>query len=102
MDNWIRNFMKHDVTVYAPDRFAYFPPEKKKLSWWKKLRGRFRMFWGFCPECNSDAPKMYDCKVCNWYTSSQNGMPIKPLKKMWWERFLQQYALPLPPKTDKP
>lgn len=25
----------------------------------------FRLFFGFCPNCNSDAPKKYTCKICN-------------------------------------
>lgn len=27
------------------------------LAWW-------RLLWGFCPECNSDAPELYTCLVC--------------------------------------
>jgi len=30
----------------------------------KLLLAKWRNFWGFCPECNSDAPEMYDCVVC--------------------------------------
>lgn len=52
------------------------------------LNGRFRMFWGLCPKCNSDAPELYDCNVCNWYTTSKHGMPNKYLKRIWWKRFM--------------
>lgn len=38
-------------------------------------RGRLRLNFGFCPQCNSDAPKLYDCPVCNWN---------KRQKALWW------------------
>ncbi len=42
------------------------------------IRGGFRLLFGFCPACNSDAPQMYDCTVCRW-----NWEP----KREWWKRF---------------
>lgn len=45
------------------------------IAWW-----RCRI-WGFCPECNSDAPKLWDCKICNWDTNSPFN--IKKRKKYW-------------------
>lgn len=29
--------------------------------------------WGFCPKCNSDAPDLYECPVCEWDTKSPFG-----------------------------
>lgn len=49
-----------------------------------ELRGRFRIFFGFCPACNSDAPKKQNCKVCNDFY----GVPDKGLKKTWWNNFI--------------
>lgn len=43
------------------------------------LRGRFRLLFGFCPNCNSDAPKIYDCKVC------EGGKYY--LQNYWWKKF---------------
>jgi len=57
----------------------------KKLL--KKLIGRWRLLFGFCPACNSDAPELYDCRVCNWYITSEMGMPTTETKKIWWEIF---------------
>lgn len=54
-----------------------------------KLRGKWRLFWGLCPACNSDAPELYDCTVCQWYRTSERGMPDKTIKQAWWERYLK-------------
>ena len=40
--------------------------------------GRFRLLFGFCPLCDSSAPKLYDCPVCEY-----NYAP----KMYWWDRF---------------
>lgn len=54
----------------------------------KLINGWVRVFiWGLCPKCNSDAPELYDCKVCNWYRTSDRGMPNKATKKEWWQKF---------------
>jgi len=36
---------------------------------------------GFCPECNSDAPKLYDCPVCNYSTGSPFNRTRR--KELW-------------------
>lgn len=30
------------------------------------LIGRYRMIWGWCPRCNSDAPAVDTCPVCRF------------------------------------
>lgn len=55
-----------------------------------KINGWWRLLFGFCPKCNSDAPELYDCKVCEWYRSSDKGMPNKATKKIWWSRFIHE------------
>lgn len=38
------------------------------MNIFKKINGWVRLYiWGVCPECNHDAPKLYDCKICNYY-----------------------------------
>lgn len=55
----------------------------------RRLVGRYRLFWGFCPECNSDAPKLYDCRICDAYGTSRQGYPVpEGTKRTWWARFL--------------
>lgn len=48
------------------------------------LRGRFRLFFGFCPACNSDAPKKYTCKICEDFY----GCARKEGKTKWWNKFI--------------
>jgi hypothetical protein len=40
------------------------------------------MLFGFCPACNSQAPALYDCKVCHYDTHTPQW------NKVWWPRFL--------------
>ncbi len=55
------------------------------MNWIESLIGELRLFWGFCPQCNSDAPFLYDCPVCEYYHGP--FPPPKELKKEWWEKF---------------
>ena len=48
------------------------------MNIFKKMNGAVRVIFGFCPECNSSAPEMYDCKVCNCN---------KDHKSNWWDNF---------------
>ena len=34
-------------------------------KWGHRMRARWRAWLGFCPRCNSDAPHVYDCEICN-------------------------------------
>ena len=44
----------------------------------------WRSIWGWCPNCNSDAPELYDCPVCNYDTNSPFS---KDKRKRYWERW---------------
>jgi len=55
----------------------------KQLIGWIRLK-----VWGFCPKCNSDAPKLYDCEVCNWENQYEG------YKFVWWNRFIKQLKQP--------
>lgn len=48
--------------------------------------------WGFCPECNSDAPKLYDCKVCHYYTSGTQGKATSVTKAKWWLNYVKLHS----------
>jgi hypothetical protein len=62
------------------------PGERKNdMKWIKGLCGKWRLMLGFCPYCNSDAPVLYDCPVCEFYTGSYP--PAKNIKQTWWERY---------------
>ena len=54
-------------------------------TWW-------RLLWGFCPECNSDAPEMDTCKTCKGWWSGSTGNTFPPPEKVkadWLRRFNQ-------------
>jgi hypothetical protein len=55
-----------------------------------KINGWFRLLFGFCPKCNSDVPDLYDCTVCEWYRTSEKGMPDMATKKKWWKKFITE------------
>ena len=48
-----------------------------------KILGKWRLLFGFCPECNSDAPKLYECPVC-CYNKYRNRDTL-------WERFIEYH-----------
>jgi hypothetical protein len=51
----------------------------------RKLIAFMRIWvWGFCPYCNSDAPDLYDCPVCNYDTKSPFGF-IK--RRKYWLKY---------------
>lgn len=54
----------------------------------KMVRGRWFLVFGFCPLCDSSAPELYDCPVCEY-----NHVP----KKYWRQRFISYlYGEPMP------
>jgi len=44
-----------------------------------RILGKIRLVFGFCPRCNSDAPNLYTCPVCEYNYAS---------KEFWWQRFI--------------
>lgn len=62
---------------------------KTTRTFWERFFGRIQLMFGFCPACNSSAPELYGCKVCEYY-STAGGKPFpltKETKAIWWERF---------------
>lgn len=59
------------------------------------MRGRWRLLWGFCPACNSDAPGVYDCQVCGgWQTPGDGHVNQHIDKSLWWRRFYTRLRMP--------
>jgi hypothetical protein len=59
------------------------------VIFWLFVGGKRIWVWGFCPACNSDAPELYECKVCKWDTHSPFN---KAKKKEYWNNWkLQDY-----------
>lgn len=46
-------------------------------AWW-------RLLWGCCPKCNSDAPEIDDCSVCEGYRTPYP--PSAQTKARWAQR----------------
>ena len=44
-----------------------------------------RLIFGFCPECNSDAPAKYSCRICTPCAYPPSAFT----KHLWWTRFKQ-------------
>lgn len=64
---------------------------KTKKTKLQRAVGAMRMLFGFCPECNSDAPELGTCKVCEGYHATSIGYtfpPIPETKDRWKRRFL--------------
>lgn len=66
---------------------------------YKLLRGRWRLLFGFCPQCNSDAPEMYECPICDWKVHQYRKQAItfdgriigyRNDRQYWWNRFVQR------------
>jgi hypothetical protein len=75
--------------VSEPTSQAQGSPLERMVSFLRRLRGRWRLWWGLCPACNSDAPELYSCPVCEYY-SSASGDPFPPTadtKALWWGRW---------------
>lgn len=54
--------------------------------------GRIRLFmWGVCPECNHDAPELYDCEICGYYKylPRYRSQQTKDQRRDVWNRFLR-------------
>ncbi len=49
------------------------------------IRARLRLLFGVCPECNSDAPNVDNCMVCDGYRTPYP--PSADTKARWWRNF---------------
>jgi hypothetical protein len=45
-----------------------------------KIVGKIRMQMGFCPRCNSDAPGLYECPVCQYKQAPKHTWYLNFLK----------------------
>lgn len=53
------------------------------------LRSRWRMFFGFCPACNTDAPETDTCPICEHYRTPHP--PSASTKREWRNRYDEEY-----------
>lgn len=60
------------------------------MSFWKYWRGRWRLHFGWCPECNSSPPRLF-CPVCQgshkYGTHDENApLRIDRWRRIWESR----------------
>ena len=56
----------------------------KRIVSWVRI-----WIWGFCPACNSDAPKIDHCKVCCWDTKTP--FTERKKKSYYWNKWKLLY-----------
>lgn len=56
------------------------------------LRGWWRISWHRCPQCNSAAPEVDDCPVCEGWTQALTGLHRPPwyVVERWADRFFER------------
>lgn len=59
-----------------------------------KIDAWYRLFvWGYCPECNADSPKYFECDVCDkWHLNNRYGKPTSEMKKVWWGKYIKKHG----------
>ncbi|HVF81421.1 MAG TPA: hypothetical protein VM884_05790 [Flavisolibacter sp.] len=62
------------------------------LSVPQRLVGKWRLYWNYCPECNSCAPKLHHCEVCNADTKSHYNWS-KEVEQTWWRRYAKKHDI---------
>jgi len=68
-------------------------------EWLHRILGQLRLLHGHCPRCNSDAPHVDDCRVCEDVHIVTNASsvprargtypPTLRTKALWWYRWFQ-------------
>lgn len=49
------------------------------------LLGHWRLIWGFCPVCNSDAPEIDSCAWCGGFHGWRSG-ETRYRERVLWQR----------------
>jgi hypothetical protein len=60
-----------------------------RRPFWEKAIGYWRLSWGLCPACNSDAPEIDKCEICFSYGAkhSETHPPSERVKRQWRNRW---------------
>ncbi|HZH64774.1 MAG TPA: hypothetical protein VEY10_07750 [Flavisolibacter sp.] len=62
------------------------------LSVPQRMIGKWRLYLNYCPECNSCAPKLHHCEVCNADTKSHYNWS-KEVEQTWWKRYSEKHHI---------
>lgn len=68
----------------------------RRPGFWLRLRARWRVLWGYCPGCNSDAPELDTCRVCNGFRVGRDSdewpyTMTRARERVWMRRYLGTY-----------
>ena len=58
----------------------------------QRLVGKWRLYLNYCPECNSCAPKLHGCEVCNSDTKAFFDWN-EEIKKAWWKKYAEKHHI---------
>ena len=68
-----------------------------RIGWLSVILGRWRLLFGNCPRCNSDAPAVYSCTICDQVIDEDSGQlcqnyrqqfpPTPATKALWWSKW---------------
>ena len=58
----------------------------------QRLIGKWRLYMNYCPECNSCAPKIHHCEVCNANTKAYFSWN-DDIKKAWWKKYAEKHHI---------
>lgn len=76
-------------------------PIGKKLPFLKWLKGKKRMFWKCCPQCNSSAPECDNCQVCHNNRELFYSWESSPnIRQIWWNRYVLKNTISPNLQTD--
>lgn len=53
------------------------------IDWLVYQRGMWRIRFGFCPICNSDAPELDTCKFCDGFRGYRDKTARRELEWKW-------------------
>lgn len=83
--------LQHSLTAVRPTSLALLAKSTDFLAApFHRLVGKWRLYWNYCPECNSCAPKMQGCAVCNADTKSY-FVWNKEVEQTWWRRYADKH-----------
>jgi hypothetical protein len=58
----------------------------------QRIKGQWRLYLNYCPECNSVAPTKHSCDVCDSDTRAFFHWN-DDVKKAWWEKYAEKHQI---------
>lgn len=56
------------------------------------LLAKWRLYLNYCPECNSCAPELHRCDVCQADTKAHFAWN-KDVEQTWWKRYAAKHSI---------